>query len=176
MGAIGFGIGGLIFGAVGLSVGGLFGTNLSLLFGLLLMGTPGGLLLGLAMKLGRKKLLSLALASGLVIALGPYAFVLSFYLTDTMGIIIGKYWSFGLFGLFTGALLGTIFAVIIDRRLILHLGLAGALGLGLGFLGLPFGGPGLPWLGLGLAGLIGGASLGAALGYLKERGLLPART
>ena len=125
-GAIGFGIGGLIFGVVGLSVGGyIFGISSSLIFGLLPMGALGGLSLGLAMKLGRKKLLILALASGFVIALGPYTFVMLFNLTNTMDIIIGKYWAFGLIGLFTGALLGTLFAMVIDKRLILHLALYG---------------------------------------------------
>lgn len=176
-GALGFGVGGLFFGAVGLGVGGpIFGMGPSLIFSVLLMGALGGLSLGLAMKLGRNKLLTLALVGGLIIFLGPYIFIQSLYLTDTGAFFIGKYWTFSLIGIFTGALLGTLFAVVIDRRLILRLGLAGTLGFGLGFLGLPFGGPGFPWIGLGLAGLIGGASLGAALGYLYERGLLPAIT
>jgi hypothetical protein len=167
-----------LYGAVGFGVGGIIFASGYVFIGFLLFGALGGLSLGLALKFNAKKLVVLALSGALGLWGGIYILFLPLSLAGVSEKVVGEAWLTVLLGLVAGALLGTILAVVIDRRLILRMGLAGAMGFGLGFVtwGLPFVDTIPYWLGWCLVGLIGGASLGAALGYLNERGLLPART
>jgi hypothetical protein len=135
-------------------------------------GACGGAALGLALR-SRKRAVALALA-------GSLGFGVSFFLFFVLAFLFGfPLVSVGM-GAFGGILLGLALA---DWRGVVLLGLAGMVGFGIGgaiaaALGMPVLGidweqPPL-WLVLHvlvqpMVGLIGGASLGVALGYLESR-------
>ena len=141
-------------------------------------GACGGAALGLALR-SRKRVAALALA-------GSLGFGVSFFLFFVLAFLFGfPLVSVGM-GAFGGILLGLALA---DWRGVVLLGLAGMVGFGIGgaiaaALGMPVLGidweqPPL-WLVLyvlvqALVGLIGGASLGAAFGYLESRKLAEER-
>jgi hypothetical protein len=122
----------------------------------------------------------LAVAGAAGFGVGNFFFFLLAYLfgLPPMGVAMGM-------GLFGGVMLGLVFA---DWRKVLLLGLTSMVGFGLGgaiaaALQMP---TGLPYdreqarlvlllyvLVQGMVGIIGGASLGAVLGYLEKRRLAP---
>jgi hypothetical protein len=140
-------------------------------------GACGGAALGLALR-SWKRVAALALA-------GCLGFGLSFYFFFVLAFLFGfPLVSVGM-GAFGGILLGLALA---DWRRVVLLGLAGMVGFGIGgaiptALGMPV--VGMDWvdweqppllllayvLVQGMVGIIGGASLGAALGYLENRKL-----
>jgi hypothetical protein len=139
-------------------------------------GACGGAGLGLA--LGRwKRVAALALAGAVGFGVGSFLlFIIAFLFgLPPVGVAVGM-------GLFGGVLLGLTFG---DWKRVVLLGLAGMVGFGVGeaiaaTLGMPL--MAFDWeqppmllavyvLVQGMVGLIGGASLGAALGYLEQRRL-----
>jgi hypothetical protein len=137
-------------------------------------GACGGAALGLALR-SWKRVAALALV-------GSLAFGVSFFLFFILAFLFGfPLVSVGM-GAFGGLMLGLALA---DWRRVVLLGLAGMIGFGVGeaiaaALGMPV--LGFDWehpplwllqyvLVQGIVGIIGGASLGAALGYLEERKL-----
>jgi hypothetical protein len=137
-------------------------------------GACGGAALGLALR-SRKRVVALALA-------GSLGFGVSFFLFFVLAFLFGfPLVSVGM-GAFGGILLGLALA---DWRGVVLLGLAGMVGFGIGgaiaaALGMPV--LGIDWeqpplwlvrymLVQAMVGLIGGASLGAAFGYLESRKL-----
>src|SRR5215208_2722399 len=149
LGALGFGAGGAI--AV-LSMLWPISLSLSVLVG----GAVGGASLGLALRDWRRAMI-LAMLGTLGLTAGIFA---------TLG--FASYFAYSPAPL--GASLGVAF---LDWRTILALGLAGALGFGIGFLAGDLLRASFPVIkGLGsivVAGMIGGASLGATLGILETR-------
>jgi hypothetical protein len=155
----------IILGAVGFGLVGVIPLPLNVLIG----GAVGGALLGLALKDFRRVVILAGLGElGLVI--GLFA-----------GVTIGSFFNFSevliaaMVGAVVGASLGLAFG---DWRTIVALALAGAVGFSVGSLpadSLRFSIPILRQLGEGgsiaIIGTIGGASLGAALGYLESRKL-----
>lgn len=186
----------VIFGAIGFGLGGAIAASfvinpdapslialLLFLLGLLVMGALGGASLGLAMK-DRRKAVVLALSGATGFGLGFFIAFLGLLLALLPG---GAYthWpanfyvEYGFLGAFTGAVGGAVLgATFRKRRSILALALAGSIGFGIGdMLGLPGivevlqnlltgvrPNPGF----FAIAEAIGGASLGATLGYLEK--------
>lgn len=172
----------VLLGAVGFGIAGAMGAYW-FPAGLLLGGALGGAMLGLAFKdWGRVVSLAvlglMGLAAGLGVGLG-------------LGFLSAK--ALGLVGLDSEALTGTLLVAAVgavvgaslslafgDRRMIAPLAVAGAVGFSVGawlFELISQGIPILSQLGEGesfvnnvtIIGTIGGASLGAALGYLESR-------
>lgn len=190
-GALGFGIGGAIAGSFVVNPVGHSLLALPLfLLGLLIIGTLGGASLGLALR-DRRKATVLA-------GWGAAGFGLGFFVGFiglVFALLLGGayihwpasfYMEYGLLGAFTGAVGGVALGVALrNRRSILALALAGFVGFGVGdMLGLPGivevlqdllaeegYNPGL----FAITEAIGGASLGAALGYLEKRKLAEGR-
>jgi hypothetical protein len=143
-------------------------------FAYFLAGTCGGAGLGLAIG-GWKRVVALAVAGGMGFGVSFFLyFVVAFLFgLPVVGIAVGV-------GLFGGASLGLTFGV---WKRVMLLGLAGMVGFGVGgAIATAVGMPPLPanwehpplWLALyvpvqAVVGLIGGASLGAGLGYLENR-------
>jgi hypothetical protein len=144
-------------------------------------GACGGAALGLAIG-SWKRVLALAVAGFIGFGLGSYLFFYLAFLFGlyTLGIAVGM-------GLFGGVVLGLTFR---DWKWVVLLGLVGMVGFGVGgaiavameMPPLTFGWEQRPPLMLvlyvlvqAMVGLIGGASLGAALGYLEERKLAEKR-
>jgi len=157
LGALGFGAGGAI--AV-LSMLWPISLSLSVLVG----GAVGGASLGLALRDWRRAMIlamlgTLGLTAGIFATLGFASYFA--YSPAPLGALVGAV---------VGASLGVAF---LDWRTILALGLAGALGFGIGFLAGDLLRASFPVIkGLGsivVAGMIGGASLGATLGILETR-------
>ncbi len=166
-GAVGFGVSGIIVGAL---------WHLAFLFsfqaaGLLfvLSGAVGGASLGLALKDFRQTVILALHGTGGVILGVP------------IGVSLGSFFNYSevaiaaFMGAIVGALLGVAFG---DWRTILALAVAGAVGFGVGLLAGDFLRASLPILrqvgevgNIAAAGSVGGASLGAALGYLEKRKL-----
>ncbi len=156
-----------LFGAVGFGVGGLIGEALvgvagsSSLLGVPIMGAIGGATLGLAL---RRKVATLALVGAIGFLAGPLAgmFVWGFAGgKDLAGVLF-----LAVTGMIGGAALGL---ALRNRREIIGLALAGALGFGISGIFLYTTHLDLtPWLGFVLMGIIGGAFLGATLGYLEK--------
>ncbi len=192
LGAVGFGIGGAIAGSFVVNpIGHSLLALLLFLLGLLVIGTLGGASLGLAMRDQRK---AVVLAGW-----GAAGFSLGFFVA-VVGLIFALllggayihwpasfYMEYGLLGAFTGAVGGAALGVALrNRRGVLVLALAGFVGFGIGdMLGLPGivevlqglltgerPNPGL----FAITQAIGGASLGAALGYLEGRKLVEERS
>ena len=179
LGAIGFGIGAIGFGAIrvqGWALELLSSGSVPSILGLPATGALGGATLGLALRSWEKVLLLALLGAigafaGLIFGI-PLMF--AFYGLPTLGTVI----VFGVTpGVFMGVALGITF---FDLKKIIGLGLAGALGFGIGMLIMcsssfhPWTGWGIPgnikpWLGWVLWGVIGGTCLGATLGYLERR-------
>jgi hypothetical protein len=173
-GAVGFGIGWAVAGASVL----IARTEEAFFWVPFLSGAFGGAALGLALR-GWKKVLALALAGALGFGVGDYFFIMLAVLfgLHPVGVAMGM-------GLFGGILLGLTFG---DWRRVALLGLAAMVGFGVGgaiatalrmpmLAGLTFEWEQPPLLVLyvlvqGMVGLIGGALLGAALGYLERRKL-----
>jgi hypothetical protein len=153
LGALGFGAGGAI--AV-LSMLWPISLSLSVLVG----GAVGEASLGLALGDWRRAMI-LAMLGTLGLTAGIFA---------TLGFASYFAYSPAPLGALVGASLGVAF---LDWRTILALGLAGALGFGIGFLAGDLLRASFPVIrGLGsivVAGMIGGASLGATLGILETR-------
>jgi hypothetical protein len=147
--------------------------------GWFIAGACGGAALGLALR-SWKMVAALALA-------GSLAFGMSFFLFFVLAFLFGfPLGSVGM-GVFGGLMLGLVFG---DWQRIVLLGLAGMVGFGIGggiaaalgmhVLGTNWEQPPLLLLAyvlaLGMVGIIGGASLGAALGYLEKRRLAEGQT
>ncbi len=168
----------LIFGAVGFGVGGAiagaFGD--ALLLGFPAMGALGGASLGLAAD-DRRSIATLALTGALGFGVG---FLVAFAIVLLVGDPFGNWFIGAVGGLLGGASLGVAFKA---SRTIVSLAVAGAIGFGVGWgavdlMSQPLMEPGAPgiafwWaiLFMTIEGAIGGASLGAALGYLESRKL-----
>jgi hypothetical protein len=156
-------------------------------FAYCLGGAFGGAALGLAIG-GWKRVVALAVAGGVGFGLSLFLlFVVAFLFgLGEVGVAMGV-------GLFGGVVSGVTFG---DWKRVVILGLAGLVGFGIGgaiaeALGMPFAlypffvefvelwrAPSLlvqHLLVQGMVGLIGGASLGAALGYLEDRKLAEER-
>ncbi len=162
----------VLFGAAGFGIGGAIGMGIGFFFvpmTPIALGGIGGASLGLALR-DRRKLVALALLGavgvflGLLVAVIVYSYV-GTYIVNYYLVVTGP-----AFGVVLGASLGVAF---LDLRRIVALALAGAVGFGIGvpagdslgtlvdsFGDVPF---------IFIAGVIGGASLGAALGYLERR-------
>lgn len=186
-GAIGFGIGGGIAGSITVNpVGRSLLALLLFLLGLVVIGTLGGASLGLAMR-DRRKAVVLALWGAAGFCLGFLVAVIGLVFALLLGGAYihwpaSFYMEYGFLTAVTGAVGGVALgAALRSRRSILALALAGFVGFGIGdTLGLP----GISEILQGLlAGkrynpglfaatqVVGGASLGAALGYLEKRKL-----
>jgi hypothetical protein len=171
-GAVGFGVGGTVAGACWPLAFVTNGTS-ALLF--ILSGAVGGASLGLALGDRRRtKLLALLGTLGFTLG-GIVALVIGF------GFLSGSE-EYGVMGIAAGAIVGTSLALAFgdwERRIIV-LTLAGGVGFGIGvivgalalrgMLGVDFlvGTSGTIVL-YAITGIVGGASLGAALGYLESR-------
>lgn len=159
-----------LFGALGFGVGTAIETFITLTLYMLVpfplpflvAGAVGGASLGLAMKDGRKTL-SLAIlgALGLVVGLLAATTIGSFF--SYASLLLGA-----IAGMVIGAAMGLAFRSL---RRIAVLAVAGGVGFGVGLAAgellrdsLPVSGGG----GIVVAGMIGGASLGAVLGYLES--------
>lgn len=159
-----------IFGAVGFGIGPALAGALLGVVGLPLTGTVGGAALGLALKdWGRTVNLALLGALGMTVGLIAGLVVGSFFSYASMGPIAATV------GAVVGASLG---AALSDWRTIVALAAAGAVGFYVGDLPADFVRFYIPMLRqLGesgsyvVIGLVGGASLGATLGYLESRKL-----
>jgi hypothetical protein len=168
----------VVLGAVGFGIGGAIGSLLimylpggvALLLTILIGGAVGGASLGLAFGDWRRVVV-LAMLGALGLTLGVFA-----------GLTLGSFFfnysevaTVAIVGAVVGASLGAAFG---DWRTILALVVAGAVGFSVGTLPadfVRFSIPILRQLGEGgsfaITGTIGGASLGAALGYLEYRKL-----
>ncbi len=146
-----------------------------------LAGAGGGAGLGLAIG-GWKRVVALAVAGGVGFGVSFFLFFVVAFLFGLreVGVAMG-------IGLFGGVVLGLTFG---DWKRVVLLGLAGMVGFGVGgaiaaALGMPV--LGIDWeqpplllvlfvLVQAMVGLIGGASLGTALGYLEKRKLAEERS
>ena len=160
----------IIFGAVGFGGGAALAGALLGLVGLPLTGSVGGAALGFALKDWRRTV-NLALLGALGMTVGAIA-----------GLVVGSFFSYASMGPIAatvGAVVGaSLGAALSDWRTILALAVAGAVGFYAGSLPADFVRfyvPVLRQLGESgsyvVVGLVGGASLGVALGYLEYRKL-----
>jgi hypothetical protein len=159
----------VVLGAVGFGMGGAIGTFL-FPFGILLGGAVGGASLGLALRDFRRVVI--------LAGLGALGLLMGVFAGLTLGAGFFNYASVpiaAIVGAVVGALLGAAFR---DWRTIVALAVAGAVGFGVGYWLIQFmraSTPILRQLGEGgsivITGIIGGATLGAALGYLENRRL-----
>jgi hypothetical protein len=147
-----------LLGAVGFGIGVAIGTSLAGL-GTLLGGPVGGAALGLALKDFRR-----AVFMALLGALG-------LFLGVSIALMVGSYFSYPVMptAAFVGAILGAALGLAFgDWRRVLILGVVGSVGCGVGVLAGGSLQPVAAMMGvIVFAGIIGGASLGAALGYLE---------
>jgi hypothetical protein len=165
LGAVGFGVGGATSSFIVFYLPG----QVALPLALLIVGAVGGASLGLALKDFRRVVI-LAGLGALSLFIGLFA-----------GLILGSFFNFSevLIAAMVGAVVGASLGLALgDWRTIVALAVAGAVGFGIGSLpadALRFSIPLLRQLGEGgsiaIIGTIGGASLGAALGYLENRKL-----
>jgi hypothetical protein len=165
----------VVLGAIGLGIAGAIGSPLitflpggvALLLWPLVGGALGGASLGLALK-DVRRVVNLALLGTLGLFVGAFA-----------GLVLGSFFSYptvpiaAIVGAVVGASLGVAFR---DWRTIVALAVAGAVGFSVGNLAefvrlsAPVIGTDLGEAGsIAITGVIGGASLGAALGYLEKR-------
>jgi hypothetical protein len=165
----------VVLGAVGFGLVGVIPLPLNVLIG----GAVGGASLGLALKDFRRVVI-LALLGTLGLFVGVFAGLI--LVGVSAGLTLGSFFFnysevpiAATVGAVVGASLGAAF---LDWRTIVALAVAGAVGFGVGTLPadfLRFSIPILRQLGEGgsfaITGFIGGASLGAALGYLEQRRL-----
>ncbi len=165
LGAVGFGVGGAISGPLIMFLPGLVALLLTPLVG----GAVAGASLGLAFKAFRPVVV-LAVLGALGLPIGVMA-----------GLMLGSFFNYSdvAIAAIVGAVVGTsLGAAFLDWRTILALAVAGAVGFGVGILPadlIRFSIPILRQLGeagsYAITGIIGGAALGATLGYLEERKL-----
>jgi hypothetical protein len=155
LGAVGFGVGGAIGG-----FSALVPFPIPLTLTLPVAGAVGGASLGLALKDWRR-VVFLAVLGALGLTVGVFA-----------GLILGSFFSYpeaptgALVGAVVGALLGVAF---LDWRTIVALAVSGGVGFGVGLLAGTSLVIGYDRMGaIVVTGIIGGASLGAALGYLEN--------
>jgi hypothetical protein len=161
----------VVFGAVGFATGGALGgfsmlSPVPLPVSILLAGAVGGASLGLASK-DWKRVVLLALLGALGLTVGVLATLTFASFFNYSSALMGA-----LAGVVVGASLGAAFG---DWRTIVILAGVGGVGFGVGL----FAGDSLRYAlpvvrGAGsivVAGTVGGASLGAALGYLEKRRL-----
>ncbi len=162
----------ILFGAVGFGIGGILPLPLNVLIG----GAVGGAALGLAFK-DRERVVILAVLGEMGLILGVMAGLgISHYFFHSSEVPV-----MAMMGAVVGASLGVAF---LDWRTILALAVAGAVGFSVGSLpggSLGFSIPIIRQLlgaagSIAVAGLVGGASLGAALGYLEKRKLAEERS
>ncbi len=148
-----------LFGTIGFGIGGAFRLIESGVGGLSIMGAIGGVALGLAIRRGLGKVTILAVLGAIGFSVGTLIAVFSMldapdnFLTDFI----------------TGAVAGAIGGLALglalwDWRKFIGLTLAGALGFGIGGMFASYTG----FLFNILWGIIGGAFLGAALGFLEK--------
>ena len=173
LGAVGFGIGGAIGGQLSMflpeMVPGLVGLPLILFVG----GALGGASLGLALKDFRRVVI-LALLGTLGLTVGVM-----------VGLMLGSLFNYSevpitvIVGAVVGASLGAAF---LDWRPMVALAIAGAVGFSVGYLAGDLLRASFPIIrsvgevgSITVAGLVGGACLGAALGYLEKRKLTAER-
>jgi WD40-like Beta Propeller Repeat len=147
-----------LLGAVGFGIGAAIATSLVGL-GTLLGGAVGGAALGLALKDFRR-----AVFMALLGALG-------LFLGVSIALMVGSYFSYPVIptAAFVGAILGAALGLaFVDWRRVLILGVVGSVGCAIGVLAGGSLQPVAAMMGvIVFAGIIGGASLGAALGYLE---------
>lgn len=178
LGAIGFGLGAIGFGAIrihGWALEIMSSASVPSILGLPTMGAIGGATLGLALWSWRKALLLALLGTigafigliwGVMITFAPWG-------SPTLGYVI-------VYGVMPGVCIGTALGLtFLDIKKIIGLGLAGALGFGIGMVicysyfhpWVGWGIPGnlKPWFGWIMWGVIGGGFLGATLGYIEGR-------
>ncbi len=164
LGAVGFGAGGAIGG-----FSALVPFPIPLTLTLPVAGAVGGASLGLALKDWRRVVI-LAVLGALGLTVGVM-----------VGLMLGSFFNYSevpitvIVGVVVGASLGVAF---LDWRAIVALAIAGAVGFSVGYLAGDFLRASFPIIRLvgevgsiAVAGLVGGASLGAALGYLENRKL-----
>jgi hypothetical protein len=172
-GAVGFGIGGAVSGQLIMLLSGLVPGLVGLPLTLFVGGALGGAALGLALRDWRRVVV-LALLGVLGLTVGVMA-----------GLILGSFFNYAEVPttVMVGAVVGTsLGAAFLDWRTILALAVAGAVGFGVGTLPADFVRFSIPILrqlgeagSYAITGIIGGASLGAALGYLEQRKLAEER-
>ena len=125
----------------------------------------GGASLGLALR-DKNKVVTLALASGFGFLIGYY--ISGWVVLDYLDLI---WYPYGLFIIMaiSGTICGSLMGLALkNRKAVLILGVAGFLGFSIGFL-ISY------WITNGstlVYQMIGGASLGAVLGYLKKKDLI----
>ena len=168
LGAIGFGIGGATASLIAFHL-----APWGLLLGPLIGGAVGGASLGLALK-DFKRVLILALLGALGLTVGLMA-----------GLILGSFFNYSTVAIaaIVGAVVGASLGVALkDWRTIAALVVAGAVGFSVGNLPAYFILSSVPIIrqldeagNIAIIGIIGGASLGAALGYLESRRLASER-
>lgn len=184
LGAIGFSIGAIAFGAIRIplwAIGIMSSGSLPSILGFPVMGALGGAALGFVLRSWQKALV-LASVGAIAFFVGWAGGLITGFMLTLAGVIIGGDIANSIFyGMIPGAIGGaTLGLVFLDFRKAIMLALAGALGFGIGMLIMcyssldPWVGwakPGnlKPWLGWVLWGAIGGVFLGAALGYLEKR-------
>jgi hypothetical protein len=156
----------VVLGAVGFGVAGAIGGTLLFPLGLLLAGALGGAMLGLASK-NLTRVLVLAVLGALGLNTGIF-----------VGLALGSFINYAEVPIaaVVGAVLGAWLGVAFRDWTILALAVAGAVGFSVGLWAGDYLRFHLAMLrGLGeagsiiVSGLVGGASLGAALGYLESR-------
>lgn len=147
-----------LFGAIGFGVGALF---------LLTMGITGGAALGLALK-NRRKVIVLALVGGIGFLFGLWVGVYVWEQAVALWEPFKTVWGYAIYGGTIGAIEGAALGLVMGgRRKIIVLAIAGALGFGIGIIIAPST-PFIAYIQWIIWGIIGGASLGAALGYLEK--------
>ena len=170
-------LGAVGFGGTGAVICLVEGSHAGPLSSFAIQGGIGGAMLGLALW-DWKKVIGLALAGSIGFFIGFLAlYMMSLWLmgfgesSSSPGWIEswgGVFFAF-IPGAFGGASLGL---VLMDYEALVSLTVAGALGFGVGMImqGTVFG-SGLfdSWLALGVEGVLGGAAVGAVLGYFAER-------
>jgi hypothetical protein len=172
-GAVGFGIGGAISGPLLMFLPGLVPGLVGLPLTLFVGGAVGGAGLGLALREWRRVVILAVLgAVGLTVGVMAALILGSFINYSEVPITV-----------MVGAVVGTSLGVaFLDWRTILALAVAGAVGFGIGSLPADFVRFSIPILrqlgeagSYAITGIIGGASLGAALAYLERRKLVEER-
>lgn len=160
-----------LFGALGFGIGGFTGSFLTLTLNtlvpfpisFLVAGAIGGASLGLAIKDGRKTFtLAILGALGLPVGLLAATTIGSFF--NYISVLVGA-----IAGVVIGTAVGSAFRSL--RRIVV-LAVAGGAGFGVGLAAGDLLRASLPMVGgvgsIAVAGMIGGALLGAALGYLES--------
>jgi len=150
-----------LFGVIGFGIGSGFVLLFpSFLVTFIIEGTIGGLVFGLALKKDNRRLITLSL-------LGAIGFGAGALVGFSSSLIDGQpVWAVFVFGSVTGAIGGEFLGLALwNWRKILALAVAGAIGFGLGAIIVD---PDRFSLWMIVMAIIGGASLGATLGFLEK--------